>query len=122
MAAAIIYVFIDFSFDLRPPAIQSSYRFSLPELAQNEPVFLRQDNLRIVVIQHSQPPEPYVAFGYGTDLGCPLQVVGDRLQEICGTASYDFTGRALTDSRNYPNLRVPDYEFSNDFKTLTIFP
>lgn len=122
MAAAIAYVLIDFSFDSRPPTVQSSYRFNLPDLALNVPVFLRQDNLRIVVIRRSQQPEFYVAHAYGTDLGCPLQVVGDRLQETCGTASYDFSGRALTDSRNYPSLRVPDYEISNDFKTLTIFP
>ena len=122
IAAAVIYVLVDFSFDLRPPAIQTSYRFSLPEMTRDEPLFLQQDNLRIVVIQRSHPPEYYVAHAYGTDLGCPLEVIGERLQEICGAASYDFSGRALTDSRIYSNLRVPDYEFSSDFKTLTVFP
>ena len=88
----------------------------------NEPVILRQDNLAIIVILRSQQPDFFVAFAQGTDLGCPLQVAGDRLQETCGTASYDFFGQALTESGNYQNLRVPKHEFSSDFKVLTVWP
>ena len=122
IAAAVIYVLIDFSVDLRPPAVQTSYRFNIPELTPNEPVFLRQDNYSVVVILRSRQSEYFVAHALGTDLGCPLQVVDDRFKESCGKASYDFSGRALTDSRNYQNLRVPEYKFSSDFKVLTVWP
>ena len=122
LAAAIVYVLVDFTFDFRPPTIQTSYRFVIPELTPNEPVFLRQDNLAIVVVLRSQQTDFFVAFAQGTDLGCPLEAIGDRLKETCGTASYDFFGRALTDSGNYQNLRVPKYEFSSDFKVLTVWP
>ena len=122
IAFAVIYVLVDFTVDIRPPSVQSSYRFSVPDLKPNEPVYLHQDNLTIVLVLHAKQPGYFVAYALGTDLGCPLQTVGDKLVEICGTASYDLYGRALTDSDNYPNLKVPNHQFSSDFKILTIFP
>ena len=53
LAAAVLYVLLDFSFDLRPPAVQSSYRFSLGEIARDQPRILRRDNLSILVIRRS---------------------------------------------------------------------
>ncbi len=53
LAAAVLFVLIDFAVDVRPPAVQSSYRFQLPELPLDEPVILRQDNLQLVVIRRS---------------------------------------------------------------------
>ena len=39
---------------MRPATIQSSYRFSLRELAPDQPDILRQDNLTIVVMRRSR--------------------------------------------------------------------
>lgn len=50
---ALMYVSLDFLIDFRPSNIQSSYRFSLRDLPIDQPVWLRQDNLSIVVIYRS---------------------------------------------------------------------
>jgi ubiquinol-cytochrome c reductase iron-sulfur subunit len=154
--AAIVYVLLDFSIDLRPPAIQSSYRFSVAELAPDEARILRQDNLAILVMRRSaetiaslrqpdtrlqdpesndssQPgfarnalrsrhPQYFVSYAIGTDLGCAIEVQPSALQEICSGARYDFAGRALKGANKFPNLPVPDYNFTNNFSTLTIKP
>ena len=52
-AAAVIYIIVDFSFDLRPPGVHSSYQFSLDPLADDQVVFLQQDNLVVVVVRRS---------------------------------------------------------------------
>jgi len=54
LGAAVIYVLLDFSFDLRPPRVQSSYHFSLGEFPPDQPRILRQDNLAILVIRRSR--------------------------------------------------------------------
>ena len=64
----------------------------------------------------------FVSFGMGTDLGCALEVVADGLQEICSQARYDYAGRARKGENKFRNLAIPDYNFSNDFNTLTIRP
>lgn len=51
---AILYVSFDFLIDLRPPGIYSSYRFTLRELPIDQPVWLKQDNLSIVLILRSR--------------------------------------------------------------------
>ena len=66
--------------------------------------------------------EYFVAYATGTDFGCELVVEGDRLREICGSARYDFAGRTLRGERDVPNLAIPDYHFSADFKRLVIRP
>lgn len=71
----------------------------------------------------SRYPEYFVSYGNGTDLGCFVeQKTESRLGEICGTAEYDFAGRALNSKNQFQNLSIPDYNFSDDFKTLTIRP
>ena len=52
-AAALVYIFIDFTFDLRPPRVHSSYQFKLTELPQDQALILRQDNLSVLVIRRS---------------------------------------------------------------------
>ncbi len=66
--------------------------------------------------------EYFVAYAMGTDFGCPLAVDGPELREVCGPARYDFAGRALRGQRRFPNLTVPDYNFSADRKILTVYP
>jgi len=70
----------------------------------------------------SRHPELFVSYAIGTDLGCPLRVDGFELVEICGRARYDFAGRALRGDGEFQNLGIPDYNFSDDFNTLTIRP
>jgi len=63
----------------------------------------------------------YVSYAFGTDLTCPLKLDDNQtLQEICGTASYDFAGRALSGNNQFQNLSIPDYTFNSDFSFLTI--
>ena len=151
------YVLLDFSIDIKPPAVHSSYHFTLSTLQLDEPRILRQDNLSIVVIRRSestrrslegtaadrlqdaqssrshQPEyaqnllrsrhaEYFVAYATGTDLGCPVQVEVGELRESCGEARYDFAGRALEAPKSFSNLIVPDYTFTNNFSSLTIYP
>jgi len=65
----------------------------------------------------------FVSYATGTDFGCPLEQLGAyQLVEVCGDARYDFSGRAIKNKKQYQNLTIPDYNFSEDFKTLTIRP
>ncbi len=64
----------------------------------------------------------FVAYATGTDFGCELVVDGERLREVCGSASWDFAGRAPPDERGFHNLTIPDYHFSANFKRLVIRP
>ena len=73
-------------------------------------------------ILRSRTPEYFVAYGIGTDLGCGLEVVDTAVKEICGSARYDFAGRALAGKRRFQNLAIPDYNFSDDYRYLTIRP
>lgn len=66
--------------------------------------------------------EFFVAYAMGTDFGCPLAVDAGTLREVCSKARYDFAGRALRGEREFPNLTVPDYNFSPDYRVLTVFP
>ncbi len=70
----------------------------------------------------SKYPEYFVAYAIGTDFGCALEIVADGVKEICGNASYDFAGRALDGQREFPNLPIPDYNFSDDYRRLTVRP
>jgi len=54
LAFAMLYVLVDFMVDIRPRAIHSSYRFTLPQLPLNQPVWLNQDNLTILLIHRSR--------------------------------------------------------------------
>ena len=70
----------------------------------------------------SEHPEFFVSYAIGTDLGCPITVVGNRLTESCSNAPYDFAGRALLGDNAFQNLAIPEYNFSDDFSILTIIP
>ena len=70
----------------------------------------------------SRHPEYFVSYAIGTDLGCGLEALDLRLREICSGAHYDFAGRALQGSGKFPNLSIPDYTFTNNFSTLTVYP
>ena len=156
LACAVVYVLIDFTVDLRPAAVQSSYRLNVGQLDLDQARVLHRDNLSILLIRRSdrtiadlkqglenlqdpassrsnQPgfaknplrskhPEIFVSYALGTDFGCPLEVLQAELKEVCGEARYDFAGRALLADRTFQNLAIPDYNFSHDFKTLTIRP
>ena len=156
LGVAVLYVLFDFTVDIRPRGIQSSYQFTIRNLEADTPQFLRQDNLVILVIARStvritdlqkgasnlqdaesrysnQPdfahntlrsrhPAYFVSYANGTNLGCALEVVEQGLREICSQARYDYAGRALRGEDKFSNLVIPDYNFSNDFNTLTIRP
>ncbi len=101
--------------------MQSDERLIDPDSRDSRQPEFAQNRLR------SRHPEFFVAYGRGTDFGCLLEAVGDKLKEICGRASYDYAGRALnSDGLNsdgrHSNLQIPDYEFKNDFTLLTIKP
>ena len=151
-----LYVLLDFAIDFRPSTVQSSYRFEVGELEEDQVKFLRQDNLSILVMRRSaatlaalkqageslqdpdsryshQPDdadnplrsrhaEYFVSYAVGTDLACALTVLESELREGCGNARYDFSGRALEGANKFQNLSIPDYNFSDNFKTLTIRP
>ena len=70
----------------------------------------------------SRRPELFVSYATGTDFGCGLEIGESTVKEVCGSARYDFAGRALVGERRFPNLAVPDYNFSEDFRYLTIRP
>lgn len=70
----------------------------------------------------SRHPGYFVAYALGTDFGCGLREEGLELIEICGQARYDFAGRAIEGDKQFQNLTIPDYTFTNDFNTLTIRP
>ncbi len=53
MLLAFMYVSLDYLIDFRPSNIHASYRFSLRNLTIDQPLWLRQDNLIIVVIYRS---------------------------------------------------------------------
>jgi hypothetical protein len=154
---ALAFVLMDFSIDIRPKNVQASYHFAITgsEIAFDNPVWLRQDNLSILLIKRStklrhkllhtkqklqdiesdssrQPAyaknslrsrnaQYFVSYAFGTDLTCPLELeVKQTIKEICGTASYDFAGRALVGNNQFQNLSIPDYNFNHDFSLLTI--
>lgn len=156
LVLAVLYVLLDFAIDIKPSAIHSSYRFNIDTLPRDVPVFLRQDNLSIVVIARSgaaiaglqqntgnlqdpaslrshQPEfatnplrsrhtEYFVSYALGTHFGCVIEAVDRGLQETCSDARYDYAGRALQGANKFQNLAIPNYNFSNDFNTLTIKP
>lgn len=70
----------------------------------------------------SRQPRYFVSYGIGTDLGCTVIAVPSGLQEVCGSATYDLAGRAIMGANRFRNLPIPDYTFSDNYRTLTIKP
>jgi len=157
LAFALLFVLVDFTVDLRPDKVHASYRFSLNQVPLDRPIWLRQDNLTVLLIHRSrrvienlkkhgkdlqdadstfshQPDyvknvlrslndQYFVAYGLGTDLGCLLEPgIAYTLKESCGTAQYDYAGRAISGKTRFQNLPIPDYTFSHDFSVLTVEP
>jgi Rieske Fe-S protein len=70
----------------------------------------------------SRQAEYFVSYAIGTHLGCVIEAFERGLREICSNARYDYAGRALQGENKFQNLAIPNYNFSNDFNTLTIKP
>jgi hypothetical protein len=105
----------------RSPALISRLEQATANLQDPESRLSRQPGFAENALRSGQP-EIFVSYAIGTDLGCPLRVDGSELVEICGKARYDFAGRALRGDGEFQNLGIPDYNFSDDFNTLTIRP
>ena len=105
----------------RSPATIASLQAAFAQLQDpqsehsNQPDYAR-NSLR------SRHPQYFVSYALGTDLGCALKVVELTLQEACSKARYDLAGRALKGENEFSNLSIPDYNFTNNFSTLTIEP
>ena len=52
--AAIVYVSLDFLIDFRPVQVHSSYRFTLKAIPFDQPQWLQQDNLTVLLIKRSE--------------------------------------------------------------------
>lgn len=71
----------------------------------------------------SSIPAYFVSYANGSDLGCMVELKSEALLgEVCGEARYDFAGRAIIGKNRFQNLPIPDYNFSDNFKTLIIRP
>ena len=53
LVVALLFVVTDYTFDIRPSTIQSSYRFTPGQVPVDRPVWLQQDNLRILLVRRS---------------------------------------------------------------------
>ena len=95
---------------------QASLPLQDPDSQDSRQPVYAQNDLR------SRAPQYFVSYAIGTDFGCPLEVVEDGLGETCGSARYDLAGRALKGAKTFSNLVIPDYNFTNNFSILTIFP
>ena len=142
-ALIMLYVVIDFSFNLPPRPV---YQLRVPALEMNQPRLLQQESLVLVVARFDQSmlekmmPKTrlstisqgvrskqssvdqqgyFVAMGYGTRLSCPLKLLENGYQEGCSDARYDLLGRSLS-PQDYPDLEIPQYTFNHDYSLLTI--
>ena len=105
----------------RSAATIASLRESLAQLQDPQSLDSNQPDYARNALR-SRQPQYFVSYALGTDLGCTLKVLQDSLQEICGRARYDLAGRALKGENEFSNLSIPDYNFTNNFSTLTIKP
>ena len=139
----IAYTLLDFSFNVPEPV---SYQFKIPELIPDKPVILKQDNMMIIVARYSEHfldslkpsgriarisaslrEQPnlidengyFIVHGYGTHMGCPLEITQNALKESCSDASYSLTGKS-NNSGLYDDLKKVDYRFSQNHTILTI--
>jgi hypothetical protein len=53
LVVALLFVVTDYTFDIRPSTIQSSYRFTPGQVPVDRPIWLQQDNLRILLVRRS---------------------------------------------------------------------
>ena len=129
-----VFVVMGF-FESTDPASENDIRIPLPAMQTDNPYLVRYDNKQLIVVLYSErtmatlftgnsQSKPHlVAFAYGTNLGCPLEIIEpDRLKETCSDTEYDFAGRPIEKNRGFPDLRIPVYTFCPDFSCLTIKP
>ena len=135
---SLLFVMLDYITDA-PSSIQTNLtRAPLPEMELDKAYFIRQDNKQIVVVRYSdqmqqklfvhdevvntKPPDYLVAYAYGTNLGCPLELSddGQLLKESCSQAYYDFSGRPADNKQGFTALRIPVYTFCTDYSCLNI--
>ncbi len=131
----VVFVFIDYSFN--QAKLDKEYRFEVPDLTDNRPVILNQGSMIIVIAHYNTDMNDqfstistsasridsegyFVALAYGTDLGCPIQLVNDFFKESCSNAMYDLLGQSL-DHDSYKNLEIPHYRWNKNFTALTIY-
>lgn len=139
----ITYILLDFSFNMPSPPV---HQLNVPKLNLNEPRLLRGGNILIVVArfekaminkitnggrlektargfqnEQSRIDEHgyFIVLGYGTQVGCPLEIHNAFYRESCSDARYDLLGRSF-DPQSYPDLEIPQYTFNHDYSLLTI--
>ena len=130
----VVFVVMGF-FDSTDPESEGMIRIPLPAMQSDNPYLIRYDNKQLIVVLYSEATiatlfggsnqsKPHlVAFAYGTNQGCPLEIIEpDRLKETCSDTEYDFAGRATEKNRGFTDLRIPVYTFCPDFSCLTIKP
>ena len=134
-----LYVFIDFSFN--QVKLNKEYRFEIPQLISNRPVVLLQESMIIILAHYNDDllndlpaiseqadsitsridaSGHFVALAYGTDMGCPVSIAGERLKETCSLAQYDLLGRSLQPDA-YRDLEIPRYRWDKNFTAITIY-
>lgn len=141
----VIFVLLDYSFN--QVKLSEEYRFKVPGLTDNQPLLLNQGSMLIVLaryntelLDHSLSATPsdfdimpgsgnhqrldadgyFVALGYGTDLGCPLQIRDGYFKESCSNARYDLLGRSQN-PESYTDLKIPHYQWNKNFTALTLY-
>ncbi len=132
---AFVYVLFSFSFTDREN--ENWITVSIPDRDDDRAYFEKVGNRLIVVIAWSKklrdelfrdesksisPDQSYyVAYAYGTNLGCPLEEEeGFRLKETCSYARYDFAGRPVPANQDFTALKVPVYTFCPDKSCINI--
>ena len=121
--AFLIYVLLDFSTSDQTEDKARLYQLQLPDLALNKAFFFKVGARQIVIVrraQTSQVDDYLVAYALGTNLGCPLQQIdGLKLKESCSGAQYDFSGKPVN-QQGFTALRVPVYNFCEDFSCIKL--
>jgi Rieske Fe-S protein len=54
LGLGLLFVLADFTIDLTPSAVHSSYRFMLTQIPLDQPIWLRQDNLTVLLVHRSK--------------------------------------------------------------------
>lgn len=136
---ACLFVLVDFSTTDQEDDGHGMIRVELPEMQNDTAYFIKTENKQLVVVKYSQslkaqffnntseptvikPKNFFVAWGYGTNMGCPLQAVADKklLKETCSPQLYDFSGQAVEGRDDFTALRVPVYTFCPDKSCINI--
>ena len=77
----------------------------------------------------SLEPDYFIALDYGTDLGCPLELVpadvnapvipwSGGFRDRCRGSWYDLSGRVYKEQKASRNLEIPAYSIEGDILNL----